>query len=108
MARVSDPGPSAGEGASVFAARSDGSADVACARSPGSLYSESAPGAIRNYQQVIKSDPPPGNAAVLEAAREYNERLSRGDLAIEVGSNRPELLGEVVTRGVQSLGEEPG
>ena len=60
-----------------------------------SQYNESK--AIRNYQQVIKSDPPPGNAAVLEAAREYNERLSKGDLAIEVGSNRPELLGEVVT-----------
>ena len=51
--------------------------------------------AIRGYQQQIKLDPPPGNALVLDAAHEYNSRLSKGDLAIEVGSNRPELLGQV-------------
>lgn len=50
--------------------------------------------AIRNYQQQVKEDPPPGNAAVLEAAHEYNRKLSTGDLSIDIGENRPEILGE--------------
>ncbi|WP_099333246.1 class C sortase [Actinomyces minihominis] len=58
-----------------------------------SQYHESK--AIEAYTEQVRVDPPPGNSHRIEAAREYNERLSTGDLSIGVGANRPELLGEV-------------
>lgn len=57
-----------------------------------SQYHESK--AVLAYQEEIKEDPPPGNFEQLERAREYNNRLSAGDVSVGKSSNKPVLLGE--------------
>lgn len=57
-----------------------------------SQYHESR--AIIDYQDEVREDPPPGNAPQLERAREYNRKLSVGEVVVGADSNKPVLMGQ--------------